>query len=279
MMKCEKYKNLIHLYIDGALLPKEQDELFAHVNQCEHCSAYFDDMVALADELFEEDVEIPYAFSTAWRARVADMQPKRRGISFKMMIPALAACVCGVFVISTALINPEAFGAGLANLVSRQNYVEAGAADVAETPAAEAAVFLPEEQPADAEEQEPPTEDGMLDEITEAAPSTTVAEGTLNDSSAGTAATDDAAKAAESAGAGKSTAAGAAVGLQTIDATGKKLKAKIAEVAVGNQVAVTETEGGLILDGATEALNKVLAAFQLGSVPAPQTSVKILCEL
>ncbi len=59
-MTCEKFRNLISLYLDHLLAEDEVTEFEQHLEECEDCRVYFDEM-NYANELFGSmmDEEVP----------------------------------------------------------------------------------------------------------------------------------------------------------------------------------------------------------------------------
>ena len=109
-MKCSRYKKLIHRMLDGDLSRQERREVCAHLESCEECRSYYQDLAALCASLREEDVEPPAEFEQRWKQKLAAVrpQPKKR-FRPSVLVPVAAACAAVLFV-STILVNPQAFG-------------------------------------------------------------------------------------------------------------------------------------------------------------------------
>lgn len=99
-MNCNVCKKLINTYLDGYLPSGREEEIFHHISDCPKCERYYEDLIEVYDQLHEADREVPYGFSYAWREAVEQVARKKRKVNYKVLIPALAACVCGVFVMS-----------------------------------------------------------------------------------------------------------------------------------------------------------------------------------
>jgi anti-sigma factor RsiW len=59
MKECDRYLPLMSRQIDGDLTQEEQDELFAHLSVCGHCSARFEVYSAMKLALSELAEEPP----------------------------------------------------------------------------------------------------------------------------------------------------------------------------------------------------------------------------
>jgi len=55
-MTCEKFRNLISLYLDHLLAEDEVEEFEKHLEECEECKTYFDE-INYANELFGSMME------------------------------------------------------------------------------------------------------------------------------------------------------------------------------------------------------------------------------
>ena len=144
-MTCGKCKKWINLYVDGYLPPAQEDILFAHMEECEDCARYYDDLLYILDMTEEEDRGIPPYFSERWRREVFAGAEKKGRPHYKALIPALAAALCCVFVISAVFAK----NGGLLNVTSVQKQPQV-VEEQAEEP--EKVVLLPFEAP----EEEPP---------------------------------------------------------------------------------------------------------------------------
>ncbi len=108
-MDCNTCKKYIHAYLDGCLPRGMEEEIFSHIATCPACERYYEDMIEIYDRLGEPEIEVPPGFSYSWRGAVEQAAEKKRKVNYKALIPALAACVCGVFVMSVVLFNPGRF--------------------------------------------------------------------------------------------------------------------------------------------------------------------------
>lgn len=111
-MKCSRYKKLIHALVDGELTRPEQRAVCAHLDACEDCSAYHQDLLNLQAALREPDREPPAEFRQKWKQQIAQAPQRVRKKKLKpaVLIPVAACCAAAVFVVSTILVNPQAFG-------------------------------------------------------------------------------------------------------------------------------------------------------------------------
>lgn len=105
-MNCKQCKKLINAYLDGYLPAQRERELFTHLDSCVDCQQYYDEMFLIYENLEDVERDVPLGFRANWRTAVEESSPKKKGINFKVMIPAFAACVCGLFVI-TAVVRGQ----------------------------------------------------------------------------------------------------------------------------------------------------------------------------
>jgi predicted anti-sigma-YlaC factor YlaD len=117
-MGCGKFRKQFHLYIDGYLSHGEEDILFAQLDVCEDCRQYYDDISFMYENLEEADAEPPYGFSENWRYAVEEYSHKKRRTSLKVIIPAVAACVCGLLVVTTVFGGRGSFFSAVAEAPS-----------------------------------------------------------------------------------------------------------------------------------------------------------------
>lgn len=120
VMKCREVEKLVHRMLDGDLGTEEKQAVCAHMQECKHCAQYYDDMAAICDAAWIADPEPPEGFERSWKHAVLHAHPEKRKPRASRIIPAVACGVVGVFVISTALVNPQAFGLGGSTLRSDQ---------------------------------------------------------------------------------------------------------------------------------------------------------------
>lgn len=121
--------------LDGDLGPAETKAVEEHIRQCESCAQYYKDMALMSGAVREPDAQPPAGFSERWKKAVADAahpaEPRtrmekrtqkkpRRAWRMSRVIPVLACSILAVFVVSTALVNPQAFGLGGESLRSTQ---------------------------------------------------------------------------------------------------------------------------------------------------------------
>lgn len=115
-MKCSKCKKLIHRMLDGDLNRREQREVSAHLEACDDCRSYYRDMAGLCSALREPDREMPAGFRQQWKQQIAAAaadEPRRaprKRLRPAVLVPVVACCVAAMFVVSTILVNPQAFG-------------------------------------------------------------------------------------------------------------------------------------------------------------------------
>lgn len=158
VMKCRKVEKLVHRMLDGDLDTKEKQAVRAHIQECEHCAQYYDDMAAICDAEWIADPTPPESFRRSWKQAVAHARPQKRRPRASRVIPAVACGAVGIFVISTALVNPQAFGLGGSNLRSDQATVTPPARS---EPAEERApIIFSEIVPAPTKEPKPATMNG-----------------------------------------------------------------------------------------------------------------------
>jgi len=268
-MNCFRAKKAIHLYIDGYLAAEREEELFVHLDNCPDCRQYYDDMLLIYDNLEEPEREVPYGFSDAWQEELEVRGGKKRIVNYKVLIPAFAACVCGLFVMSAVVLG------------ANNNRITAEG----EVPVVESA------------EQRPAFEIRELDDgikpVATAQPGTTVNDvGILEEEiSGGQAQTNEGSPAENNimqngadAQPSASQAAAAPANIQSapapsqggkaammaanvIDATGKPYRQELIDFAKQNNVKVTENASNSVtLEADPGVINTVLANFQLGQV-------------
>lgn len=119
-MKCRKCKQLIHGMLDGEVNQQEKREVGTHLKTCEDCRSYYHDMVQIGAALREPDRVPPPDFQQKWKQQLAAAaaepasqarrtRPRRR-FRPAVLIPVVACCVAAMFVVSTLMVNPQAFG-------------------------------------------------------------------------------------------------------------------------------------------------------------------------
>jgi hypothetical protein len=249
--------------MDGYLPHEKEDGLFAHLDACPGCRGYYDDICYIYESMENPETEPPYGFSQRWREAVGQRVNGRRRTNFKVLIPAVAACVCGLLVVTTVFGRSGSFFSAIA---------EAPAAEVMHIEVRESADTQPEAYIAQ-EATQPEAQmaqGGLLEQQT--------VEGGADDASGAenSMAQNEIASAAPSAvpqqqapqAAGVSQAAGVMEPVHTVDATGQGFRAELIGYARQQQgVEVTEYEDGRVaLTGEEVLLNNVLAQFDLGTV-------------
>lgn len=113
-MKCNKCKKLIHRMLNEDLTRQERREVCAHLETCEDCRSYYEDIAYLCAELQDPDPEPPADFRRKWKEQIAaaaqTTPARKRKMRPAVLVPVVACCVAAMFVVSTILVNPQAFG-------------------------------------------------------------------------------------------------------------------------------------------------------------------------
>lgn len=151
--------------LDEELQPAEREAVWKHLNECESCAQYYEDIAKICDAARVPDMEPPEGFSARWKRAIerenAPEQTRsarwhktgRSGWRLSRVMPILACSILGVFLVSTALLNPQAFGLGGESLRSEQGTVTpsaqamAAATDDAVSPIVFGNVVLPSKAP------------------------------------------------------------------------------------------------------------------------------------
>ncbi len=261
-MNCTKCRKQIHLYMDGYLPHEKEDDLFAHLDACPGCRGYYDDIYYMYESMEEPELEPPYGFSQSWRDAVEQRAHGKRRTNFKVLIPAVAACVCGLLVVTTVFGRSGSFFSAIA---------EAPAAEVMNIEVQESADTQPDTYiaPEVTQPEVQTAQGGLLEQQT--------VEGTADDAAGAenAVAQNEIASAAPQAvpqqsaqqQAGGMQVAGVMGQAHTIDATGQGFRAELIEYARQQGVEVTEFEDGRVaLDGEEALLNNVLAQFNQETV-------------
>lgn len=121
LMKCSNYRKLIHRMLDGDLNRQEKRRVCAHLDECEDCRSYCRDMAAIGAHLREADVKPPPEFRQNWKQQLAALQnpaaadpaparPRKKKLRPAVLVPVVACCAAMMFVVSTIIVNPQAFG-------------------------------------------------------------------------------------------------------------------------------------------------------------------------
>ena len=105
-MECKEFSNLLDAYMDGALPDADARRMEKHEASCASCAA----LLALRRDCrgLEEEIEVPEAFSSAWRTRIREevsMEEKKRKVfNWKGWVAAAAALV---FVVGGTLMSRD----------------------------------------------------------------------------------------------------------------------------------------------------------------------------
>lgn len=112
VMNCRKVERLIHRMLDGDLEPRQEDAVKAHLAECERCDQYYREMAALSKAAHLPDPDMPSDFRRNWQQALTSSRRARVQRRSSKMLPALACGIACVVVLSTVLVNPQAFGLG-----------------------------------------------------------------------------------------------------------------------------------------------------------------------
>lgn len=102
--------------LDGDLSSEERRSVEAHLRTCEPCSSYYNDMAAMLDAMWLPDSQPPESFRSRWKHRIATASQPKKKVRPAVLIPAFACGVAGIFLATTAIVNPQSFGLGGENL-------------------------------------------------------------------------------------------------------------------------------------------------------------------
>lgn len=117
--------------LDGELSPDKKQALRDHLRTCSSCAQYYTQMAEMIGATREEDPVPPEDFRARWKQAVTaeasrshreTRSSRRPRTAWKpaRVLPILACSILAVFVVSTALVNPQAFGLGGESLRSEQ---------------------------------------------------------------------------------------------------------------------------------------------------------------
>ncbi|MBN2899595.1 MAG: DUF4349 domain-containing protein [Clostridia bacterium] len=83
-MNCERYEELIHLYVDHRLNKKETDELLSHMATCKHCQETYEEISALKELLGGMQMkELPKGFKEDLRMKLVETSLESEGTWFE----------------------------------------------------------------------------------------------------------------------------------------------------------------------------------------------------
>jgi hypothetical protein len=137
MKECDRYLLLMSRQIDGDLTQEEQDELFAHLSVCGHCSARFEVYSAMKLALSELAEEPPAEMARGVMYKIE--KDKKRGFGRRFALPftGLAAAAAVALMIMSGAFGNFGFAAlrmGSSGSVAAMDTY--GAAQAAPAPAA-----------------------------------------------------------------------------------------------------------------------------------------------
>lgn len=91
---------------------EERRSVLDHLQHCDACRDYYDDMRALHICLQESDREPPLGYEQRWKSRLQEAQKSNRirKVRWGALVPIVTGCAAAVFTISTLIVNPQAFG-------------------------------------------------------------------------------------------------------------------------------------------------------------------------
>lgn len=123
-MTCKKWHKKIHRLLDGDLAPDQEREVRAHMDTCPGCTEYHRNMSVIAKAMRTEDPEPPDTYRPGWkRALNSRRTTNRKKVRRGAFIPATACIAAAIIVGSTAVMNPQVFGLGGAQVQSEQGAV------------------------------------------------------------------------------------------------------------------------------------------------------------
>lgn len=106
MNKCDKFENLISLYVDDMLLNSEIEELLEHLDACDHCHDYYADLKRTKESLKNIKIEYPEDLTQSIldkiqqnkEVQIVQYKPPKR----KAFYGLLASCACLAIIVSTS---------------------------------------------------------------------------------------------------------------------------------------------------------------------------------
>lgn len=118
-MNCTLCKKLINTYLDGYLPEEREQDMFRHIEACPECARYYNELMEIFDHLEETDMDVPQGFRYAWQNEISHTANKKRRANYKVLIPALAACACGVVIMSVMIFGAGGYNAGGGNVLGQ----------------------------------------------------------------------------------------------------------------------------------------------------------------
>jgi len=107
-MKCNKYKRLISLYVDGEITADKQTELLLHLETCRICKEEFDKQKSLILLLSPpEDIQPNPWFLNKLQNKITQQKTGSfiRDSLLKYVKPVLTAALCSVIIVISFLIG------------------------------------------------------------------------------------------------------------------------------------------------------------------------------
>jgi anti-sigma factor RsiW len=112
-MQCEERTSAVNLFLDGALEPADQRELFSHLSVCEGCRSYVSTMMKIGRVRQTEKIPFPAEIDEAVLQRIPNerlpVKDSRRsltdfvhfrGNAFRIPVPVACALIAAALVIS-----------------------------------------------------------------------------------------------------------------------------------------------------------------------------------
>jgi hypothetical protein len=120
-MNCERYEELIHLYVDHRLDKKEEGTLLSHMETCTHCRETYEEISALKDLLggmqmkelpegFEEELHVKLVEASVENDKSLLERVREKiwsGPKMKMAVSFGAVAIAAVFVIGNTNLVPS----------------------------------------------------------------------------------------------------------------------------------------------------------------------------
>ncbi|HMA62467.1 MAG TPA: anti-sigma factor [bacterium] len=108
MKTCKKFRDLIPLYIDNALSADKNKQVKSHLQRCEECSRYYQEISGLVDNISEQDFNIAQDYKTRLRVAVNEKihKNKRKRFGFKLATAITTAALL-IAVLWTGLKNND----------------------------------------------------------------------------------------------------------------------------------------------------------------------------
>lgn len=137
-MNCERYEELIHLYVDHRLDKKETEDLLSHMETCTHCRETYEEVNALKDLLggmqmkelpegFEDElhvklVEVSVEKEISWIDKIKDTLFS--GTKMKMAVSIGGVAIAAVIVINSSGLLPSMNQLESANYEATYEYAD-----------------------------------------------------------------------------------------------------------------------------------------------------------